>query len=299
MRRPSFFGTWQPLRFAVAGLVAVALFLLGSPRASLADDALQTIRDDVRDPPPPGPPSPKKNDSGGNDSQYDDAIGALLGPVLGPVVGVGVIGAGMGVSSPIWGPIALLDDDYRPGYFPRYPYEDSLACISHDDSTPHLWSVRLDAEYANNFEGLDSLGGHLLLETAYRFGLDAAGSQLQERLPGGGRDTLSLGDANLVFRFAQADWAEFRTGLGANWLADRQETNFGFNFIYAADFFPRKPWVVSSAIDAGMLGHSGLFRFRLTGGAVFHGVETYVGYENLDIGRTDINSLVTGLRFWF
>jgi hypothetical protein len=87
--------------------------------------------------------------------------------------------------------------------------------------------------------------------------------------------------------------------LGANWLDDQQETNLGFNFTYGADFFPGNPWVVSSAIDWGTLGHAGLFRFRVTGGAVFHGIEVYTGYEYLDIERTDSNALVTGLRFWF
>lgn len=59
------------------------------------------------------------------------------------------------------------------------------------------------------------------------------------------------------------------------------------------------PWIISTVFDGGTLGHAGLFRLRLTGGVVFHGVEAFAGYENLDIGRTDINSVVTGLRFWF
>jgi hypothetical protein len=281
----------------VAGLVAAVVLVLASLRASRADDDLQTIRDDVRDPPPPSSPSaPKRNYSGGNDGQCDDAVGSLFAPLAAPAV----MGAGMAVTSPIWGPITVLDDSYsEPGYFPHFPYEDSPGYITRDDSNSCLWAARLDVEYANNFDGLDSLGGHFLLDTTYRFGLEASGSQLDQRLAGGGHDRLAIGDANLVFRFAQAPWAEFRAGLGANWLADRQETNFGFNFTYAADFFPRNPWVVSSTIDAGMLGYSGLFRFRLTGGVIFHGVEAYTGFENLDIGRTHLNSLVGGLRFWF
>ena len=280
---------WVSLRFALAGLAVAAFFLPGSLRSSLADDdALQTIREDVRDAPPAASSSVNQRhpSSGGNGACADsDAATSLLGLVILP---------------PIFGPIAMLDDDYsKPSNFPYALYgEPSLI---HFDAGPdlRLWSARLDAEYANDFGGLDSWRGHLLLETTSRFGLEASAGELQQRLAGGGRDALALGDANLVFRFAQSDWAEFRTGLGANWLADGQEGNCGFNFIYAADFFPRKPWVISSVIDVGMLGGAGLFRFRLTGGAVFHGVEAYTGYEYLDIGRTDSNSLVAGLRFWF
>jgi hypothetical protein len=260
----------------------------------LADDVLDTIRDDVRDAPPPDPSS-----SNGQRHPYDGGDGSCTdGDAASTLAGTAAL---LVLVPPIFGPIALLDDDYsQPGSFPHALYGDSSRCIKFDDGPDfRLWSARVDAEYANNFDRIDSLGGHFLLETSYRFGLEASGSQLDQRLSGGGRDRLALGDANLVFRFAQADWAEFRTGLGANWLADRQATNAGFNFTYAADFFPRKPWVISSAIDAGMLGYSGLFRFRLTGGVLFHGVEAYTGFENLDIGRTHINSLVSGLRFWF
>ena len=73
----------------------------------------------------------------------------------------------------------------------------------------------------------------------------------------------------------------------------------GFNFTYAADIYPRKPWVLSAAIDWGTLGQAELFRFRTTAGVVFHGVETYAGYEYTEIGRAHWNGLVAGLRFWF
>jgi hypothetical protein len=48
----------------------------------------------------------------------------------------------------------------------------------------------------------------------------------------------------------------FRTGLGFNWLDDPIDTNFGFNFTYGADLFPRRPWVLSATIDWGTLGEA-------------------------------------------
>jgi len=138
-----------------------------------------------------------------------------------------------------------------------------------------------------------------LVDTFTRVGLAASWNALEERLPTGGRDQLCIGDCNLVYRFAQAEWAEFRSGLGFNWLNDRGGTNLGFNFTYAADFYPWKPWGVSTGIDWGTLGRAELFRFRATVGLVRYGIEPYVGYEYTDIGQAHWNGLVGGLRFWF
>jgi hypothetical protein len=124
-------------------------------------------------------------------------------------------------------------------------------------------------------------------------------NHLEERLSDGSHDALLIGDGNLVWRFAQGTWGEFRIGLGLNWLNDSDRTDVGFNFTYAADFYPRKPWVLSTVIDAGTLGKAGLFRFHTTAGVVVHGIEPYAGYEYADIGRTHWNGLIAGLRFWF
>jgi len=207
------------------------------------------------------------------------------------------------VSSPIWVPKALLDDYSftSSGYFLPFPYDGAQGYIRTTEFPPQAkpWSVRLDVEYVETFDQLDSLGSHLLVDTASRLGVAASWDHLEERLFDGGRDSLQIGDCNLVYRFAQGDWGEFRTGLGANWLNDRRGTDLGFNFTYAADIYPRKPWVLSAAIDAGTLGHAGLFRFRTTAGFMFNRVETYAGYEYTDIGRSHWNGLVAGLRFWF
>jgi hypothetical protein len=283
---------------ALAGLAAVALGLAFS-HAAWADDALQTIRDDVRDPPPPSTSSSGSRSSGSNNSSGSSAWDFFSDPDN-PLSGVAAGGALLVLASPIYAPVIVLGDHYDlPGRFPLGPYEDSPGYINPEDNELRLWAARFDVQYGNNCQGIDSLGGHFLIDSSFRLGLEASGGQIQERLSDGSHDRLAIGDANVVFRFAQAPSAEFRLGLGANWMSDQHEGNIGFNFTYSADFFPRKPWVISTVFDAGTLGHAGLFRFRITGGIVFHGVEAFAGYENLDIGRTDINSLVSGLRFWF
>ena len=130
-------------------------------------------------------------------------------------------------------PHYLLEDDFSDaGYFRLFPYERESDYI---EKCPILGqtrplALRLDAEYVATFDRLDIFDAHLLLSTASRFDVAASWNHLEERLPGGGRDKLSLGDCNLVYRFAQTGWAEFRTGLGVNWMADSGDANFGLEF---------------------------------------------------------------------
>jgi hypothetical protein len=88
-------------------------------------------------------------------------------------------------------------------------------------------------------------------------------------------------------------------GIGLNWLNDPTQTNLGVNVTYGGEFFPCKPWVISAEIDGGTIGHAGLFRFRTTTGVVWRSLETYVGYEYSDIGTTQNNFFISGVRVWF
>ena len=96
-------------------------------------------------------------------------------------------------------------------------------------------------EYATDFDDLQRIGGHLLLSTRTRFGLDTETSYFQEQLPGDRHDHLWLGDCNVVYRFAQSEHAQFRTGIGFNWMDDPADTDFGFNFTYGPTSSPPNP----------------------------------------------------------
>ena len=120
-----------------------------------------------------------------------------------------------------------------------------------------------------------------------------------EKLPGGQRDSLTTGDANLVFRFAQGPKALFRTGIGANWLADDVGSDFGFNFTYGFDLFPSKPWVISAELDWGRLGDAHLLHLRTTGGMMIHRGEAYIGVDYYDVGWVETTTLISGVRIWF
>jgi hypothetical protein len=289
-------------------VVAAMICLLAAASLRGQDGTLQTIRDDVRvgaptdtstpSPPPPSTPhdNPRHCDSSGHTDSDPD-----LDAMKGQLILAGVYVAGFTVTSPIWLPMVVMDDSLgQQGAFPGFPYRNSSGYITNaPTASTRGWAGRFDVEYVASFDQVDKIGGHLLLETASRFGLDMRAQHLEERLATGGRDQLWLGDCNLTFRFAQSNWGQFRTGLGLNWLTDDRQTDVGFNFIYGADFVPRQPWVLSATLDAGTLGRAALFRFQATVGAMVNRFEFYTGYEYTDIQRTHWNGLIGGVRLWF
>ena len=223
-------------------------------------------------------------------------------------------------------PVPIPDPPLQPPeprpkclYFPRFPYDhvpgylmDNPCEVRDGDpifaaalrsdrwpTKPRTWAARLRVEYASDLDDLDRIGGHLLLSTRSRLGLDTEASYLQEHLPGDRHDHLWLGDCNVVYRFAQSEHAQFRSGVGVNWMDDPLYTNFGFNFTCGADFFPSRPWIVSTNIDWGTLESAELFRFRGTVGAILWRMEVYTGYEYLDVDSTRINTILGGVRIWF
>lgn len=291
--------------FAVA---TVCLLLASCCDSSRAEGVIQAILDSVRggagggtteEASPPATHSPK----GQRATEYSDELDRSP---FERMIWVGCDSAFYAVTSPFWLPCAAIGDEYGgPLFFRRFPYDNIDGHLIDSSSTvpARFWSGRFNVEYLEPFTDTNAISGRLLLSTTSRFGLDAAASHFDERRPSASPDSLWVGDFNLVFRFAQAEKAEFRTGVGFNWLNHpdpaRPQTDFGFNFTYGADFFPRKPWVFSAELDAGNLGRAGLFRFRTTGGILLHGVEAYTGYEYLDIGRGHFNLLLAGVRAWF
>ncbi|MCA8997703.1 MAG: hypothetical protein KDA80_11975, partial [Planctomycetaceae bacterium] len=154
------------------------------------------------------------------------------------------------------------------------------------------------AEYGNDFDGIEQIGGRYLIEGSHRFGVDTEFHSWLEELPQG-TDSLWTGDFNVVHRFAQSEHVQFRTGLGANWLEDHGSADFGINFTYGVDVFPKKPWVWSNTIDLGTLGDAGRFHFRSTIGLQVRNVEFFTGYDYQRIGDAELPGLLTGIKLSF
>ena len=181
-----------------------------------------------------------------------------------------------------------IGDHYRYlGKFAAYPYENDepgymVLPAGRDDTK--FWSLRTRGEYADNFDGLQHFGGQVLWESAIRLGVDSTFDYRREASGQTLHDSLWMGDANVVFRFAQSEQLTMRTGLGMNWLADSNDSDFGFNFTYSGDWFPVQPWIFSSELDWGRLGNAGLIHVRTTAGVNYHHCEIYGGYDFTRIG---------------
>ena len=146
---------------------------------------------------------------------------------------------------------------------------------------------------------VDRFGGRLVLDTASRLGLDTETNYWHETFSNGGSDQLWTGDANIVFRFAQSEKTQFRAGVGVNWLADSGIGDVGFNFTYGADWFPRKPWTVSTVFDMGTIGTGTLFHNRTTAGVMLGPVEAFAGYDYFQLGSAKFHGPVAGVGIRF
>ena len=218
------------------------------------------------------------------------------------------------IAAPYRLPRVMVEDvDFSPGHFVDSPYvefEDVVTgqLVSYDgfvthglagDETDSAWMLRTRVDYVDDLDALSKIGGQFLFDSSIRFGIESEFNHYREDFRQGVDDELWIGDVNMVYRFAQSDRLQMRSGIGANWLSDRDATDWGFNFTYGGDWFPRRPWVVSTELDLGTLGEASLFHGRVTGGVLWRNTEVYLGYEHLSVGGADIDGLITGLRFWF
>lgn len=188
------------------------------------------------------------------------------------------------------------------GYFFDYPYQydgGGMMIAPYLIEQRRTWMMRAQAEYADDFNEVARFGSHWLVDTTSRLGLDAEFNYFREDLTGQDHDSLWNGDANVVYRFAQNEYLQMRSGIGVNWLSDRFGTEFGFNFTYSADIFPVKPWIWSTEMDVGTTGKSSMFHLRSTVGIQWRRTELYVGADFLSYEGVDRIDWVSGFRIWF
>ncbi len=298
-------------RFVVT--ISLMLVILASAHPCQAQE-LDQLRESVRQPRPSsstGASSPERSErprredrqrrwSDDDEDCDDDGLWVLV-----------AFGAFAVATAPFCLPRSFVDDDsFAAGQFSGYPYCEGSSGLMRiggencDSPEPLVsiesydWLVRMRTEYAESFDDISRTGGQLLWDTSSRWGIDTQFDNLRESRDLQPDDDLWVGDANLVFRFAQSPRVQMRTGIGFNWLKDDAQSDFGFNFTYGGDFFVKKPWVVSTEIDWGLLGNANLFRGRVTTGITWHRCEFYTGYEYLEIGTMELNGLVAGIRLW-
>lgn len=257
---------------------------------------MQKVREEIRPPAPEECPKPKKksdDDCSSDDDTFVLPIGdLLLGVILFPC---------HAIKHASDDPHLFLPFPYsqgEPGLMWPKPPDDAL---EPEGPAPIVrgWLARFSVDESNDFQGLNRVNGRLLLDSACAIGLQLNWSYLDERLDNGRHDTLTIGDADVVFRLVQCPAAQWRAGFGARWATDVPDTAWGFNFTTGFDWFPIKPVVVSADVDLGTLRSAGVFHGRITGGVVWNRFEFFTGYDYLQIGCVDLQGPVLGLRAWF
>ncbi len=162
-------------------------------------------------------------------------------------------------------------------------------------------ALRLLADYSFDFGNIHKTSAFLLFETRWRWGFEAGYSYLRERVDGGDGKTngMGIGDANIVFRFAQHRLIQMRTGFGGRFMtAPWSEAKGGVNFTYGLDIYPFSPVVLSSSVDFGNLRYAFVFHGRGSVGAVFRSFELYVGWDVLQVDDTVVHGPLAGIRAW-
>ena len=299
-------------RIAVCLTLAIAAGGVLCWSRSAHAQALDELRSDVRTS-VPGEPSVEPPEKPREERQdgYDDCDDGYCDDDSWPIEGVVGLAAltGMAITSPFWGPPVWVGDNYmQSGYFPRFPhqYDHGYMMIGPPEAVglaghrqPHAIAIRGRTEFGTDFADVQWIGGHLLIETSPRWGVESDFRHVREDITQGFDDALWLGDAKVTFRFAQSPWLVMRTGLGFNYLSDAVGSDFGFNFTYGGDFFPIRPLVVSGELDLGTLGHTNVWHVRGTLGANWGIAEAFLGSDYYDIGPSQISGFVAGVRLWY
>ena len=219
---------------------------------------------------------------------------------------LGLIGAGIGVTvaatSPYWVPRSAIGDEDVNGYFQKYPYEEGggFMRLEGDQSyEPWPYSLRWSTEYGYDFDSVSRIGTNVHLETTSRLGFDTELNWFDDHDHHGTfADDFWQGDFNSTIRFGQSHHAQWWAGLGVNWIdGAAADTDYGFNFTYGADIFIGEPFILSGSLDYGL--DEDFFHGRLAIGANWKLAEAFVGYDYLNVGPREHDTVMIGLRTWW
>jgi hypothetical protein len=228
-------------------------------------------------------------------SQDGDDLDTIL-------VMLGAFAAAIGGTSPLWGPVWVLNDDYgRTAYFYEHPYDCQFPGYLHLGDAPppgtSVWAATLSSEYGFESDA-DRFGDRLTIDTSSRFGLDAEWNWISGDAAAFADPEFQTGDFNFTLRFAQDPHVQFRTGVGFRWLADDLDTNYGVSFMYGVDVEPIRPLVLSALIEGGALRHDPFFHGRASVGLIWSHVEVFAGFDYLQIDDQEIAGPMIGLKLW-
>ena len=207
------------------------------------------------------------------------------------------------VTSPFWVPRKLLGDDldaFTGFRVDPYANEDwGFLLIDRPESLRlSSFAGSLSIDYGGDFNDMTAFGIDATVEHAARWGADTRVRHFRESLPIGD-DRLTIGAANITYRFAQSPRIAFRSGLGVNWLHDQAATDLGINWIYSAQWCVAKPLVLRSDLELGSLGDAFAAHTLLRLGVQRGRWQAYIGGETFHFDSQTTCLATTGLSLRF
>jgi len=134
-----------------------------------------------------------------------------------------------------------------------------------------------------------------------RFELSGRADMLTDT--GRAADRAWMGTAHLSYRFAQAKYMDFRTGVGPR-VFELDRTHWGVDLLYAMDVYGRHPIVFRMELHVGLLGAAAFGQVRGTLGWMVGRAELYAGYEKMAMSDgkgagVNLGGPIAGIRAWF
>ncbi len=160
------------------------------------------------------------------------------------------------------------------------------------------WAFRGRAIYGGGIDNLTTAGLSMLAQKPGGIGLDASVKTWRESSHAF-REHLWLGDANLLYEFANHRDIRGRLGLGMNWINDSWGGDVGFNMTAEVEMRLTDRWLFLGQADIGTLGSSDFLHTELSLARRFNGTELVVGFDYYDIGGVDLQGVFGGLQFRF
>lgn len=233
---------------------------------------------------------------------------AIFADMFSLTLTAGAVGVGVAATSPYWVPRNWIEERSNAiTYLRADPYASEpygfLLIDQMDGEMNHVysgasWGGQVSVDYSSDFDDIQAIGGDLRVEHRSRFGLESRWRTLDEDI-GNSSDSLTVGAVNGIYRFAQSPQFAMRSGIGLNWLVDDVGSEFGFNWVYSAEWTPMKPLVVRGGIELGTLGDAFTTHASLFTGLQKGRWQLYAGPEFFSFDDATITLLTTGIAVRF
>lgn len=199
------------------------------------------------------------------------------------------------VMSPWLLPHLALSELNPHGYsVPVYPYADDVAYSVYEHPLDiearraFLLRMRLGATARNLHLGSGTVAAQIDLALPFALHVDY---RVLGEIDGDNYSVVGLGNAELLYRFADSRELRFHSGVGYLQWADVAGLQHGVALIYGFEAYPIKPISFGSRFSIGMLGHTYAFQWRSHLGVTISRYEVQLAYDHLDVGGVQLGGV--------